>query len=244
MKRTREAWMRRGGTAIAAAALVLAVAGPAEASATVTTIQMRQQGVHANITNIPGMGAAELAGIEPGHYFFISIAAGPGEVIGHEDAGVKEMAYISFSEWDADWNQLVDWSGYAPAGAPGFEMAQNAASATATFSMPVGYCARYEGQDDEITTFDSGGACIEYVTVGTAAMDLTFTATSKLMQGVQTDSWGVPGAYRYVSRMTGHYREAVLAGRLTLPGVAPQQVSSDLATISLQAIGSIDLTVK
>jgi hypothetical protein len=63
------------------------------------------------------------------------------------------------------------------------------------------------------------------------------------MHGVSTDSGRGPGVWHYVYRMTGHYRDAVLAGRLTLPGGSPQQVSSDLATIYLQAIGSLDLYV-
>lgn len=244
MERTRAAWAHRICAGAAAVTLVLAGAAPVQASATVTNIQMREQGVHANLTNIPGMGSAVLTGIDSGHYFFISIGAGPGEASGHNYQGsVKEMAYIDFTEWDEDWNQVVSWSGYAPVGAPGFDMAQSAGWATARFSMPVGYCARYEGQDDEITVQDTGGGCIEYVTVGTAAMDLTFTATSKLMHGVTTDSWGDPGQWWYVSRLTGHYRDAVLGGSLTLPGVAPQEVSSDLATIYLRAIGSLDLSV-
>jgi hypothetical protein len=244
MRQTSVPWMRRIAAAAAGIALMIVAAPPVQASATVTNIQYREQGVHANLTNIPGMGTAVLAGIDPDHYFFISFGAGPGEATGHNYPGsVKEMAYIDFGEWDEDWNQLVSWSGYAPVGAPGFDMAQNASWATASFSMPVGYCARYEGQDDEITVMDTGGPCIDYVTMGTAAFDLTFTAASKLMHGGNTESWGEPGEWRYVNRYTGHYRDALLSGSLTLPGLEKQEVSSDLATIYLKAIGSLDLYV-
>lgn len=223
------------------ASLLLATAVPARAGADVMTIQMREHGAAANFTNIPGFLSDEPVETLPGRYYFITVSAGVGEASGHNYPGSsKDTAWISYTEWKVDrkgdWSQVIDWAGAALDGAAGLDMAQNAGSATLTASMPVGYCAEYASED-------AGGNCLKYVWVGTADVDLEWTPTTGLLSGTSTESWGVPSEWQYVSRYSGHYRDASVSGHLTLPGAAPQDVSSPLGTIYLRAIGEMDLYV-
>lgn len=235
MMRTRIA------AAVVSSIILLGSAMPVKAGADVMTIQMREHGVAVNFTNIPDLLSDEPAETPPGSYFFITVNSGVGEASGHNYPGSSNnTTWISYTEWTVnkkgDWSQIVDWAGAAPDGAAGLDIAENAGWATLRASMPVGYCSEYAAED-------AGGDCLDYVWVGTANVDLEWTPTTGLLSGTNTESWGVPSEWQYVSRYGGHYRDASVSGQMTLPGSAPQVVSSPLGTIYLRAIGEMDLYV-
>jgi hypothetical protein len=222
------------------AVILLATAGPASASAEVTTVQMREHGAAVNFTNIPEYLSDEPVETPPGTYYFITVSAGVGEASGHNYAGSsKDTAWITYTEWTVNrkgaWELVTDWAGFAPDGAQGLDMSNSAAWATLDASIPVGYCSEYASEDQ-------GGNCLDYVQVGTARVDLAWRATTDLMSDAWTESWGVPGEWQYTARHTGHYREAAVTGTLTLPGSMPQGVVSE-GTIYLRALGTMDLSI-
>lgn len=233
--------MYRWASALLAAALLMAVPAPAAASADVTTMQLREHGVAANVTNIPGFPSHD-PGVPRGTYYEFTIMSGVGEGIGQDGAGPGEhWAYIGYAEYAVDrrgnWQDVAGWGGYAPDGAAGLVMTPNASAATLRATIPVGYCAEYAPEDQ-------GGECIDEVSVGTVALDLTWTPTSKLMSGETQESWGDPGSWHYVFRLTGHYRDASVSGTITMPdGTVLDVVSSEWGTLYIKSIGSLDVYV-
>ena len=233
--------IRRIAASIATIVLVVSTAGAVSATADVTTIQMREHGVRANLTNIPGLLSDDPVDTPPGTYYFMFISAGVSEASGLNYAGSsKDETYVSYQQSKVDkkgaWTVLADWSGSVPNTA-GLDMTQSLSGATLkTSNIPVGYCA-------ERASDVQGGECIKYVSVGTVDLDLTWTPTSKLISGVNTDSWGVPGVVQYISRYTGQYREVSVSGNVTLPGSDAASYSSPLGSIYQMAIGSMDLWV-
>ena len=232
--------IRRIAAGIATIVLVLSTAGSVSATADVTNAQMREQGVTINLTNIPWMLSDDPVETPDGTYYFMSIKAAVGEASGHNISGTSmDETGVSYHQWAVSndvWTFLPGWSGSVPNTA-GLVMTRSLSGATLkTSNIPVGYCNSYE-------TEDAGGGCTDYVNVGTVDLDLTVTPTSKLMTGVNTDTWGVPGVMQYTSRLTGTYRDVSVSGDVKLPGLDAASYSSPLGSIYRMAIGSMDLWV-
>ena len=237
--------IRRITTGVAAVLFVFAAAAPVAATASVTTIQMRERGVAVNLTNIPGF--PDFGDVAPGRYWDATVMSGVGEATGHNYAGDSlDVAYAGYRVWEYDaengWNILSDWSGYAPEGSAGLDMTLNPGGATLTTAIPVGWCREWPSEG-QIVPMDSGGDCLDYVVEGMVTLDLTWTPTSRLLSGSSTDSFGAPGAYVTTIRYTGHYRDASVAGDLGLPGAASFAVTSEFGTIYTKAIGSMELWI-
>jgi hypothetical protein len=219
----------------------MAVPAPAAASAEVTTMQLREHGAAANVFSDPNFLWGD-PGAPRGNYYEFTIMSGIGEVSSSDNPNViTDWAYIGYAAYTVDrrgnWEDVGGWGGYAPDGAAGLTMARNASSATLRTTIPVGYCAEYAPEDQ-------GGECIDEVSVGTVALDLTWTPTSKLMSGETQESWGDPGSWRYVFRLTGHYRDASVSGTITMPdGSVLDVVSSEWGTLYIKSIGSLDVYV-
>ena len=237
--------IRRIMTGISALCLVLAAVAPVAARADITTIQMREHGVAVNVTNIPGF--PDFGDVAPGRYWEVTVMSGVGEATGHNYAGDSlDVAYAGYTVWEYEaetgWNLISDWSGYAPNGSAGLDMAMNPGRATLNAEIPVGWCREWPSESG-IVPMDSGGDCLDYVVEGVVTVDLTWTPTSRLLSGSVTDSFGSPGQYRSTYRYTGHYRDASVAGTLGLPGAAPFAVTSEFGTIYTMAIGTMELSI-
>ena len=88
-----------------------------------------------------------------------------------------DWVYGGYRSWEptagGHWEMLSDASGYAPNGAEGLEMSVgDLAWPSVAASVPVGWCRSYESED-------AGGGCTDYVDMGTAVVDLSWTPTSR-----------------------------------------------------------------
>jgi len=67
---------------------------------------------------------------------------------------------------------------------------------------------------------DETGDCLDWVTLGDVAVDLTFTGTGRAEQWHGTGTGGTAGMYQYTSHGVGTDRAADVAGTVTLNGAS------------------------
>lgn len=200
--------LRRMVLVLAVVASLLTAALPA-AAATTSHYQERGSGLNAGFSNAEW---DEDGNIAPGDYFETYVDAATSMT---RADGSWAYRYVCVSHYeftiDADGN-WVDDSWFGACG--------EATELTLDKGLNTGHLSATFKAEDCRAWDEETGECLDPISLGVVAVDLTLTGIGRIERWHGTSTGGIAGAYQYTSHGTGTNRSADVSGTVTLDGAS------------------------